>query len=211
MRTKAHQRYKNKNGDIVPGVTTITGILNKPSLVPWANKLGLQGIEVGKYVDNLAEVGTCAHYLIECHVKNQEPNLDDYTPNQIDMAENAFLKYLSWEKENKFELLDSELQLVSDRYNYGGTCDMYCMLNGKKTLIDLKTSKGCFAEHHLQVSAYKALLEESGREVEDVRILRVGRDETEGFDDIKVVKADKRFELFLHCLAIYQLQKELKS
>ena len=41
---RAHQRYKIEDGTIVPGVTTVVGILNKPALVPWANKLGLEGI-----------------------------------------------------------------------------------------------------------------------------------------------------------------------
>lgn len=33
--SKAHQVYKNREGKRVPGCTTITGVLNKPALVPW--------------------------------------------------------------------------------------------------------------------------------------------------------------------------------
>jgi hypothetical protein len=43
--SKAHTIYKTAEGVRVPGATTITGLLNKPYLVPWANKLGLEGIE----------------------------------------------------------------------------------------------------------------------------------------------------------------------
>ena len=38
--SKAHTVYKLADGTRVPGATTITGLLNKPHLVRWANKIG---------------------------------------------------------------------------------------------------------------------------------------------------------------------------
>ena len=55
-RSKQHGPYLLKDKTRVPGVTTITGILDKPALKTWANKIGLQGIEIKKYVDSLAAV-----------------------------------------------------------------------------------------------------------------------------------------------------------
>ena len=208
---KAHTRYKNKVGDYVPGTTTVTGILNKPALVRWANNLGLHGVDVSKYVDDMASIGTLAHYMVECYCKKVKPELGDYTPNQIDLAENAVLKFYSWEKENKFEVIEVEMKLISEQHQFGGQCDIYCMLNGKKTLIDLKTSKACYPEHYTQVSAYKQLLAENGHEVDDVRILRIGRDESEGFEDKKVPLLDIHWKRFLHCLEIYKLNKQLRG
>ena len=205
----AHTTYRNKAGEKIIGVTTALGILAKPALVPWANKLGLQGIEVGKYVDEMADIGTLAHYLVECHFKKQTPDVADYSKNQIDKAENALLKFFKFEKENKIEAIGSELELVSEQYQYGGTCDLYCVFNGKKTLIDFKTCKACYSEHHTQVSAYKNLLTENGYEVVETRIIRTGRDETEGFDNIQVTMTDLRFELFKHCLEIYKINRQL--
>ena len=100
--------------------------------------------------------------------------------------------------------------MVSEKYQFGGTCDIYCDLNGKKTLIDLKTAKGIFPEMHTQVAAYKILLEENGYPVEDVRILRIGRDESEGFEDQKVAMVDLHWQRFLHCLEIYKINKKLQ-
>ncbi|MBA7569795.1 hypothetical protein ES708_11536 [subsurface metagenome] len=60
----AHIIYRTRSGQSVPGVTTILSVLNKPALVPWANRMGLQGIDVAKYVDDKAAIGTLAHYLI---------------------------------------------------------------------------------------------------------------------------------------------------
>ena len=59
--------YKDKDGLRLAGVTTVTGQelgWNKGVLINWANKKGLEGIEVGKMVDDLALVGTLGHQLV---------------------------------------------------------------------------------------------------------------------------------------------------
>ena len=61
-----------------------------------------------------------------------------------------------------------------------------------------------------QVAGYKMLLEENGYPVEDVRILRIGRDDSEGFDDVSVPLIDVHQKRFLVCLELYNLNKELK-
>lgn len=215
-KSKAHQVYKLKDGTRVPGCTTVTGVMNKPALVRWANQLGLKGIDSSKYVDELASVGTLAHKLVENHIAKAmkmevDEDYSDYTPNQMSLAENATLKFFSWEKENKVEYLASELQMVSEKYRFGGCCDIYAKLNGKATLIDLKTSKGIYGEMFTQVAGYKMLLEENGYPVEDVRILRIGRDESEGFDDKSVPLIETHQKRFLVCLDLYNLNKQLKE
>jgi hypothetical protein len=210
MKAKAHVQYKNKEGKRIPGVTTITGILNKPALVKWANNLGLQGIDSSKYVDDKAAIGTLCHKMVEDYINGKETDFSDYTPNQKSQAENGFIKFLDWEKENDFKCLDSELQLVSEAHQYGGTCDIYAMLNGKLTLIDIKTSKACYDDQYTQVVAYQYLLIENKKDVEDTRILRIGRDEIEGFDDIKVPAIDLHWERFKSCREIYEINKQLR-
>ena len=90
-------------GKRVPGVTTILGVLNKPALVKWANKLGLQGIDSTKYVDALANIGTLSHYLVECEWRGVEPDLSDYAPQDIDKAENALLSFWAWRDQHEVE------------------------------------------------------------------------------------------------------------
>ena len=53
-RAKPHTVYRTADGQRVPGVTTVLGILNKPALIKWANNLGLQGIDSATYVDETA-------------------------------------------------------------------------------------------------------------------------------------------------------------
>lgn len=209
-KAKQHTVYKNAAGKRVPGVTTITGVMDKPALLRWANRIGLEGIEMAQYVDELAAIGTLAHYMVECYLKKTTPNLDPYSKDQIDAAENSVLKFYEWEKRNKFSVIRSEMQLVSERLQVGGTCDCYCELNGKKTLVDFKTSKGVFDEHFTQVAGYAMILEDNGFSVQDVRILRIGRTEDEGLDDVAVPALALHRERFLACKSLYDINSQIR-
>ena len=215
-KAQAHVRYKLADGTIVPGTTTVTGILDKPALVVWANRLGLEGIDSSKYRDSAAVVGTLAHYLAECDLRGEKPDVSEYSPADVEKAENSLIKFWEYRDEHHLEPILVEGQLVSQAHRYGGTVDLYGKRDGILSLIDLKTGKpnprtgtGIYPEMMLQVTAYHQLLIENGHPVEQVFILRIGRDETEGFEERKVDRLDVRWEIFKHCLGIYYLQKKL--
>lgn len=208
--SKAHTRYKTSDGTIVPGATTITGIRDKSGvLVPWANKLGLEGIDSRTYVDESAKVGTLAHAMIQAHLQKTKVDTRDFTAAQIDLAENAILSFLNWEKQHVIEPIFLEEKFVSDSMRYGGTVDCYCKLDGKPVLLDFKTGKSIYPEYFMQVSAYAELLREAGNPVEEVRILRVGRDESEGFEEraIDLAGVDMAFDMFTNLLDFYYAEK----
>ena len=208
--SKAQTIYKTGDGTRVPGATTITGLLAKPFLITWANRLGLAGIDSTKYRDEAADIGTLAHAMIQAHLQREEMDLAHYSPLQVDLASNAVLSYLEWEKQHSLELILCEVPLVSDKNLYGGTIDCYCKLNGEYILLDFKTGKAIYDEFFVQLAAYKELLIEHGHRVDKCRILRIGRDETEGFEERSVTATDKYFGIFESLLRIYGLKKELK-
>jgi hypothetical protein len=211
-KVKTHIQYKNANGERIPGVTTVLSILNKPALIHWAWDLGCKGVDYRTFRDDKADIGTLAHDMILCHLKKEVPDTSDYTQKQIDLAETCFLKYLDWEKKNTIEPIYLEKPLVSEVYQYGGTIDNYCLLNGEKTLIDYKTSKAIYDENFIQVASYQNLINETiNEQLKDIMILRIGRDEQEGFEVKGISESNKFFELFKHCLAIYNLKKEIKE
>lgn len=209
---KAHIIYKNRAEKRVPGVTTIIGILNKPLLVGWANRLGLQGINSQGYVSDKADIGTLVHEMMFCDLKGIDVNTSFYTAIQIEIAKQSFNKYLNWKKRYLIEPIILEEGMVSEKYQFGGTIDNYCLLDGVLTLIDYKTSKALYSEHFIQVSAYRQLLRENGYKVKNSAILRVGRDEMEGFEfmEIPAKKMALCWKIFKHCLEIYSLKKLLK-
>lgn len=208
--SKAHTVYKTTDGRRVPGATTITGLLNKPYLITWANKLGLEGVDSTKYRDEAADVGTLAHAMIQAHLEGTEVDEDQYSPIDVDLAQNAVISYFEWEKQHDINPIKCEWAMVSDSLLYGGTIDCYCILDGVPTLLDFKTGKAIYDEYFVQLAAYRELLEENGYTVERCRILRVGRDETEGFEERTVTDTRKYFEIFRALLNVYYLKKELK-
>lgn len=211
-KTKAHIRYRVADNTIVPGVTTVLGLLNKPALVPWANKLGLQGIDVKKYVDDKADIGTLGHAMVTDTLMGTVTDLSDYSQNQIDLAENCALSFWEWEKENPIEeVFFCEKPLVSEAHRFGGTLDIYAKVNGRREIIDLKTGSGIYDEHLWQVAALKRLLEEHGNPVDGVRIINIPRTETEAF--MQRIASEKEsevgWEIFLSLLRVYNLKKEM--
>src|SRR3989304_9918491 len=98
--TAAHQRYRNKAGAIVPGVTTVIGLLAKPALVPWAWKLGMQGEDMNKVRDMAADIGTATHYMAECIFKGQVPDFQFTTPFVKACAEKMMPALKLWLPDN---------------------------------------------------------------------------------------------------------------
>jgi len=209
-KVKVHTQYYINTGDSVPGVTTVLGILAKPALIVWANKLGLKGIDSTRYKDKMADIGTITHLLIMHHLKKTTPDLSEYSQHDIDIAGNCMKSFYEWEKIHKLEPLMIETPLSSDIYGYGGTPDYIGLVDGKLELMDFKTGNGIYPEYLYQLSAYRQLAKESGHEINRARILRIGRDDNEGFEERLTVKFDLEFQLFLHCLSIYNLQKVMK-
>lgn len=209
-RTKAHTQYYLNTGDAIPGVTTVLGILAKPALVSWANKLGLQGIDSSKYRDQAADVGTITHLLIMGHLTRQTVSLTEYSQQDIDTAQNCMKSFCEWEKSHKVEPILVETPLSSDIYGFGGTPDCLAKVNGELELLDFKTSKAIWNEYFYQLAAYRQLLIEQRYDVNRARILRFGKDGTTEFEDRLITQFDNEFELFLHCLSIYNLLKAMK-
>lgn len=208
--SRAHTVYKLADGTRVPGATTITGLLNKPHLVRWANKLGLEGIDSSKYTDEAAAVGTLAHAMVQAHLQGETIDTSLYSPMQVELAENSLLSFFEWASRHTIEPIICEIPMVSEKLRFGGTVDCYCKLDGKPTLVDFKTGKAIYDEYFVQTSAYKELLIEHGHPVEEIKILRIGRDETEGFEERSISDSRKYFEIFQNLLKIYYLKKELK-
>ncbi len=210
-KAKAHTRYKSEDGTRLPGVTTLTGQLgwNKQILVNWANKKGLEGINTNKYVDDKAEIGTLAHKIVTNNLLGNTTCTDDYSMNQIRSAKNSADSWFNWAKEKKIEPILIETPLVSEHYGYGGTPDIFAKVDGVNELIDLKTGAGIFPEMVIQVIGYKKLLEEHEYAVDKVRILNIPRSKGESFKEQIVENHNIAWEIFLNCLSIYNLRKEL--
>jgi hypothetical protein len=65
------------------------------------------------------------------------------------------LQYRSWLSDSHIEIVAAEKQVFNPTIGYAGTFDMIGrMKNGSYWLIDLKTGRGTYSEHALQLEAY---------------------------------------------------------
>ena len=211
--TRQHTVYKTSDGERLPGVTTVINELgwNKNMLIAWSRREALAGNDPDKIKNEAARPGTLMHSFIEGHIKGEKVDTVDFTENQIELAKNSYFAFVEWEKAMKPKYLGTEIQLVSEKYRFGGTADMIGEIGGELVLCDWKSSKGVYPEMTIQVAAYKIAYEEMnpGKKVHHGGILRLDR-ETSAYDyhDISSKKMEWGWEVFQHCLALYALKKK---
>jgi len=213
-KTKAHTAYRLQDGRRVKGVTTILNNLgwNKNVLVAWARRTALAGEDPEAVLKEAGTIGTLAHYLCECHIKDEEPDMVDYSEEQIEKAENAFLGYLEWEKMTKPKYEAIELKMVSEKYEVGGTADFVARINGALVLGDFKTSKGIYPEMTCQLAAYRKMYIELQPKAKIGSAMILKLDKNSGaFSHHFVSKQqlDWGWKVFRCCMELDKLHKEI--
>jgi PD-(D/E)XK nuclease superfamily protein len=163
-KNKPHQEYKLADGTLVPGVTTILGVLDKPGLAKWRWQCGKDGIPWPIPKDATAGVGTISHYKIACWLKDEVPEFGPgWKEEHIKMANAPLTSFIEYYHKRKAQLLHSEIPLVSEVYRYGGTTDLLVDTDTGLELWDVKTSKRLYEENYVQLSGYKILVRENLR------------------------------------------------
>lgn len=218
-RTKAYKIGKK----VVPGTTTVTNEetgWNKGALIWWGNKIGLgdpekdvPGVKVNEYLDPLQKIGTGAHEMAISMIGGPKFDPDKYSKNELDKIENCCISFLEWLKGHEVKLVLSEERFICDTYEFGGTIDIYGVVDGEMELIDIKTGKAIYDESIMQVVAYKHLLQTNGRSVDRVRVLNIPRDESEKWGEHIVTREQERiyWEIFKNCLENRRLHKEVSK
>jgi hypothetical protein len=159
----AHKKYKNKDGIVVPSVTTIIDKAcgyNKAMLLGWTRKNCLAGIDTKTISKEATSTGTLIHKYIECFIKNSmdDIELDQLksiaTLEQITLAERGLEEYKKIMLEYNITPIESEYAGVNEEYQYGFTTDLIAEKDGIVGLVDFKSSKGLYADHIIQGGAY---------------------------------------------------------
>lgn len=152
--------------ELVPSVTNVLGMLNKPALVGWAAR------EVAQLAATMREVlpsmsyedtvsvlkgaasrkgnsagsrGTDIHSWLEATLQGKKPmTLTGQALEYVDAAR-------AWHATVQPEVITTETTMF--HAGYAGTADAVVRLDGEVWLIDFKTSKGIYGEAALQLSA----------------------------------------------------------
>lgn len=247
MERGSRRIYKTSDGVKVAGVTTILSCISKPQLMPWCAKEEREGImdivnnmpqdnwkmdKDGQYNsrielpekyfyetkrDTAASVGTICHFMCECYLKNQEPDLSEFPKEQVSLAENGFIKFLEFWEKSGLKIVHTEYPLVHPTLNYGGTLDCVCEdQDGNIVLLDLKTSKALYPEMFGQIAAYKELwnyttyLRKDGV-IKRTIIIRIGKTEANDLEIREENSLKPYMDLFMGALMVYNAQKEIKN
>jgi len=178
----AHTIYKNEKGKRLKSVTTIiNGCLgfNKGALIGWTRKHCLNGEDSLKLLKEAGRIGTLAHLMIEEFTNGGVVNLDGYTPNEISQAKTAYYGFYNWFANNNVTFHETELKLVSEKYQFGGTFDAICEVNGKLVICDWKTSSsGDYQEFLIQLGAYRQLIQENlDHKIKGAILLKLDKEE----------------------------------
>lgn len=215
----SHQ-YK-LDGKNLLSVTGILGVINKPMLIPWAVNQAvsfLQGhlgepitdellaeakSQHEKVRDEAASLGHQVHEWCNGYLMGKEPPL----PEDIRVM-NGVLAFLKWVEEHDVKFTESEKLVYSKQCGYVGTMDAVAIIDGKKCVLDFKTGKGVYPEHHMQVAAYRHAAEEEGMEFDgDSVIVQFGKEDGE----FKVYPCPNHVDdlnAFLSALEIKKWQKK---
>lgn len=152
--------YLTQSGNYVPSVTTILDCYPKPAaFYDWLKKVGEDADTIR---DEAGNRGSIVHKLTERYDAGEEVNLIDEGGNiDYKLTEwSMFERYVEFRRRFGFEVIHSELHLLSDKLGFAGTLDRVIQFNGRLLIIDIKTSNSLYDHFWLQMAAYKQLLAE---------------------------------------------------
>jgi len=210
--------YHLKDGSKVPGVTTIIGrFKDSGGLLWWAFDQG-KAAERGEITslydkrDEAADAGTLAHAMVEAYIKGED--LPIIADDEIGLqAKQGFANYLKWQQDNRIEVVEQELELVSETYKFGGCPDAIGVdSRGDLCILDWKTSNGVYPDYLIQIAAYRQLWEENNP-TEPItggfHLLRFSKEHADFAHCYwsELIDAWEQFTLFLQA---YEIDKRLK-
>jgi hypothetical protein len=204
--------YKNKKGERLPSVTTILGRFKESGgLLYWAWNCGRDGISMNEVKEQACSAGTIAHQWIEDTIHGKQ--LSPAGPVSLDIVEkarNAYDQFLAWRVGFNVEVTHTEISLVSERYQFGGTLDGAAM-SGRRIILDWKTSNAIYADYLLQCAAYALLWEEHyGEEIDEAHILRISKENAD-FEHRKFAGLKEAKEIFITYASLYPKVKAIEK
>ena len=171
-----------------PTVTELCDLLNKPQLINWANKIGLEGKSVSAYRSKSFETGNNKHSEIENFLLNGECMSDYDTQLKVQkLFENI-------------EILGIEESFENDYYR--GRSDIRFIKEGKTYIGDFKSKfKRPYIEHYIQLFCYKMHFN-----TDEICIIDLTNYKIHEFD---LYKSGLYEELIYNLVKIYNIKQQL--
>ena len=205
--------YHLADGTKVPSVTTVIGRFKESGgLIHWAWEQGRDGKDYREERDTAADIGTLAHAMMEAKIHSlpffAPPEAD---PANVEKARVPFHAFEQWAGDVNFTITDTEVGLVSEKYRYGGTLDA-CLIRGERSIGDWKTSNRVYADHIVQLAAYRNLWNETHPDDQasvGAHLVRFAK-ETGDFTHHFFADLDEAWRAFVLERELYDLMASLK-
>jgi len=210
------------DGKRLHGVTTCLSIWgDSQGLIDWAVKTAVQAMVEGKTPeeavvahtkkrDKAGDLGTAVHKELEDALNTWiEEGEVAYTENDV------VNRVLNWMLDEGIKPLKSEMHVYSRTHFYGGIADGVIEKDGKKFILDFKTSGTIQPKAFLQCAAYSVAVKEMKPDAEVAGVVIVHIPRGKSFDptknvywrhDIKDIE-----EGWLNVFKSYLLYKKLKD
>jgi len=223
VRGKGRHYEHPGTGELVPSVTNIIGILDKPALPRWSAievakkawelRTSLQNLEEADAIDILknapwrkstraADRGTTIHAYLEARLHGLEPEIVTGEALLYRDAAEAWLE--DWQPTP----VATELTVFGP--DYAGTGDLWCTVGGQMRVVDFKTSKAIYPEAALQIGALWAATLTADKTppptTEDAEgwVVRIGED---GYECKQIVDLDWQYQTFRAMLEVWHWTK----
>jgi hypothetical protein len=150
--------YITEDGQYVPSVTTILDCYPKDAyFFQWLKDVGDKADHIR---DEAGKRGSVVHNLTERYDAGEEVTfLSANGFPEFKMLEWAmFERYVDFTHSHNPEILMMEEHFASSELGFAGTIDRVINLNGKRILMDIKTSNNLHNSYWLQLAAYNKLL-----------------------------------------------------
>lgn len=175
------------DGEVMPSVSEIIRFISRE----------VYG-EVTQYVlDNAADRGTRVHKATQMLDVVHDVECDEDIVPYVQA-------YASFIREHKPKWEKIEFSFYNPHCKYCGTVDRYGDLDGKKTLVDIKTSSALQKVlYGAQLNLYRMGLEANGFEVERMVILHLTKD-----GKAKIVEIEKNDDVAMACVTLHNALKK---
>jgi len=151
-----------------PSITTTLSILSRDVIEKWKARVGEE--EAARVSYRASVRGTAVHEIIEKYIDNVEGFKDGYTPDII----NSFLAVKPILDNRIGRVFAQEAPLYSEHLGVAGRVDCVAEFDGKRSIIDFKTSKkpkpkAWITNYFMQETAYAIMWEErTGQPIEQL-------------------------------------------
>ena len=154
--------YRRVNADgeeeFAPSVTYVLSSTYPmgPGLALWRGTVGNEQADL--VIERALEDGSFVHNAIadmwDGKATSSEEIVAQFKPKRSLKVKRSLKAFLDWYEEFQPEHIAHEYVTWHPQYNYAGTVDLKCIIDGEEFLVDFKTSKSVGGKEKAQIVAY---------------------------------------------------------